>query len=201
MMTDRRITISYYNEHRWNGASFGTRERQKPNERKHAVSFETATEAFADSNQVTTENYLIDGEQRLQVIGMTHGLVLLLVLFVDHSDLESKSSVSFPRERWMHMKGKSTPRKVRITDEIRRAYEERDKSLDNADPDAPVLPPEMWERGEIGKYYRPRKTIISLRIDNDVLAWVKSQSDNQSARINKILRERMMADRKHRLSA
>ncbi len=96
----------------------------------------------------------------------------------------------------MHMKGKSTLRKVKITDEIRRAYDERDKSLDNADPENPVLPPEMWARGVIGKYYRPLKTAVSVRVDNDVLDWLKSKGEGHLTRINEILRERMMADRK-----
>jgi hypothetical protein len=42
------------------------------------------------------------------------------------------------------MKKQSTPpRRLKITDEIRKAYETRDKSRDYADADAPVLPPEM----------------------------------------------------------
>jgi uncharacterized protein (DUF4415 family) len=84
---------------------------------------------------------------------------------------------------------------------VRRAYEERDKSLDNADPENAVLPPEKWEGAIIGKYYRPRKTAISLRIDNDVLDWVKSKGDKHSSRINEILRECMMADRERRRGA
>ena len=64
-------------------------------------------------------------------------------------------------------------RNLKITPEIREAYDKRDKTLDNADPDAPVLPPEMWEGAVIGKFYRPLKTAISVRVDNDVLAWLK----------------------------
>ena len=62
--------------------------KAKENLRKHGVSFETAIEVFADPNQVVADNYFIEGEQRLQVIGMTRGLVLLLVVFMDRSDEE-----------------------------------------------------------------------------------------------------------------
>jgi uncharacterized protein (DUF4415 family) len=86
-------------------------------------------------------------------------------------------------------------RRVRITDEIRRAYEERDKSQDNLDPDAPVRPPEFWEGATIGKWYRPIKTQISLRIDNEVLDWLRSKGEGHLTRINEILRERMLAER------
>ncbi len=96
------------------------------------------------------------------------------------------------------MKKESTqqPRRLRITDDIREAYAHRNKSLDQADPDNPVLPPEMWENAIIGKYYRPKKTPITLRIDNDVLAWLKSKGEGHLTRINEILRHQMTTDQK-----
>ena len=86
--------------------------------------------------------------------------------------------------------------KIKIIDEIRKAYDERDRRLDHTD--APVLPPEMWENAIIGKYYRPVKTAISLRIDNDVLAWLKSKGEGHISRINEILRQAMIADQRGR---
>ncbi len=97
------------------------------------------------------------------------------------------------------MKKKPTLRRVRITDEIRKAYEERDKSLEN-DPDAPILPPEVWENGVIGRFYRPLKTQITFRVDNDVLGWLKSKGEGHLTRINTILRERMESERRARNS-
>jgi uncharacterized protein (DUF4415 family) len=87
-------------------------------------------------------------------------------------------------------------RRVKITDKIRQAYAERDTSLDNLDPDAPVLPPEAWANGVIGKYYRPVKTQISVRIDNEVLDWLKSKGEGHLTRINEILRKRMAQERR-----
>lgn len=43
---------------------------------------------------------------------------------------------------------------IEITDEIRRAYEDRDRRLDN-DPDIPTKAPEFLAAGVIGKCYRP----------------------------------------------
>ncbi|MGH9610975.1 MAG: BrnT family toxin [Bryobacteraceae bacterium] len=63
-------------------------EKAKTNLRKHGVSFETAVEVFSDPNQIAGGNYFVEGEQRLQMIGMTRNLVLLLVVFVEHSDEE-----------------------------------------------------------------------------------------------------------------
>jgi uncharacterized DUF497 family protein len=58
------------------------------NQRVHGISFETAKEVFDDPNHVAGDNYFIEGEgeQRYQIIGMTKGLALLLVVFVDRSD-------------------------------------------------------------------------------------------------------------------
>jgi len=83
---------------------------------------------------------------------------------------------------------------IKISKRTRELYEQRDKSLDNAE--VPQLPPEVWAKGTIGKYYRPMKTLISLRLDNDVLEWLKSQGDGHLTLINTILREKMM--REHR---
>ena len=89
----------------------------------------------------------------------------------------------------------SGARRVAISEKTRALYERRDKSLDKADPDAPVLPPEMWDGALIGKYYRPLKTQISLRVDNDVLAWLQSKGAGYLTRINRILRETMEVER------
>jgi uncharacterized protein (DUF4415 family) len=86
--------------------------------------------------------------------------------------------------------------RLKISDQTRRAYERRDKSLDRADPDAPVMPPDFWQGASIGKYYRPRKTQISFRIDDEVLDWLKSKGDGHLTRINEILRHQMMTDRR-----
>ena len=99
------------------------------------------------------------------------------------------------------MRPKSTARtsKIKITDDIRKAYEERDRRLDN-DPDAPTMPPEFWTNATAGKYYRPIKTQISFRIDNEILDWLKSKGEGHLSRINEILRERMAAERRGSLT-
>jgi uncharacterized protein (DUF4415 family) len=87
-------------------------------------------------------------------------------------------------------KTNSAGRRLKIGDRTRALYEQRDRSLDN-DPEAPVLPPALWQNAAIGKYYRPIKTPVSMRIDSDILAWLKSRGSGHISRINGILRERM----------
>jgi uncharacterized protein (DUF4415 family) len=93
-------------------------------------------------------------------------------------------------------KTNSADRRLKISDETRALYRKRARSVDN-DPDAPVLPPEMWQNAAIGKYYRPLKTPVSVRIDNDVLAWLRSKGEGHISRINGILRERMEQETRH----
>lgn len=88
----------------------------------------------------------------------------------------------------------SSAKRIRISKETRLAYGKRETRLDG-DPAAPQLSPEYWNNATIGKYYRPLKTQISLRIDNEVLDWLKSKGDGHLTRINEILRESMSRER------
>lgn len=85
-------------------------------------------------------------------------------------------------------------KKLKISEETKRTYRKRDRALDK-DADAPQLPPSYWAGATIGKYYRPMKTQISLRIDTEVLDWLKSEGEGHLSRINEILRERMVTER------
>ena len=85
-------------------------------------------------------------------------------------------------------------KQIEISDQTKRAYGKRDRALDG-DADAPQLPPKYCSNAVIGKYCRPVKTQISLRIDNEVLDWLKSQGEGHLSRINEILRERMTQGR------
>jgi uncharacterized protein (DUF4415 family) len=85
-------------------------------------------------------------------------------------------------------------KRLKISEKTRQAFRKRDRALDR-DADAPQLPPDYWANAAIGKYYRPLKTQISFRIDNEVLDWLKSKGRGHLSRINEILRERMTRER------
>jgi uncharacterized protein (DUF4415 family) len=85
-------------------------------------------------------------------------------------------------------------KRLKISPETRDVYARRNKALDNADPDIPVLPPDMWDNAVIGKYYRPKKTPVTFRADSDVLAWLRSKGDGHLTRINDILRNAMATE-------
>jgi uncharacterized protein (DUF4415 family) len=43
----------------------------------------------------------------------------------------------------------------------------------------------------VGKFYRPIKKSLTIRLDADVLAWLKSQGRGYQTRLNKLLRAAM----------
>ena len=48
-----------------------------------------------------------------------------------------------------------------------------DEQIDYSD--IPATSPEQWREAEQGRFYRPVKQQLTLRIDADVIAWYKSQ--------------------------
>lgn len=55
--------------------------------------------------------------------------------------------------------------------------------------DAPELPD--WTNAVVGKFYRPIKRPVTVRIDADVLAWLKRSGPGYQTRINALLRQAM----------
>lgn len=69
-----------------------------------------------------------------------------------------------------------------------------DKDIDYSD--VPSLSVEFWKNAERGKFYKPTKTSTTIRIDSDVLAWLRSQGKGYQSRINAILRREMLSSLK-----
>ena len=67
-----------------------------------------------------------------------------------------------------------------------------DREIDTSD--ILELPPGAWKNAVRGKFYRPIKQAISLRLDADVIAWLKKDGDGYQTRANQLLRERMLAE-------
>jgi uncharacterized protein (DUF4415 family) len=69
--------------------------------------------------------------------------------------------------------------------------ERPDSKIDTGD--IPELPEEFWKSAKRGLFYRPVKTSTTVRIDSDVLAWLRGQGKGYQSRINAILRREMLA--------
>ncbi len=59
--------------------------------------------------------------------------------------------------------------------------------------DIAPLSEEFWKNAERGRFYKPTKTSTTVRIDSDVLAWLRAQGKGYQSRINAVLRREMLA--------
>ena len=50
---------------------------------------------------------------------------------------------------------------------------------------------------DVGRFYRPMKEMTTIRLDADVLAWLRSQGKGYQTKINAILRREMLASKGH----
>lgn len=53
-----------------------------------------------------------------------------------------------------------------------------------------------WSGAEIGRFYRPPKRPVTIRLDADVIRWLKSYGRGYQTKANSLLRYAMEASRK-----
>lgn len=58
--------------------------------------------------------------------------------------------------------------------------------------DIPPLTETFWKNAVRNPLYKPTKTSTTIRIDSDVLLWLKAQGRGYPSRINAILRREML---------
>jgi uncharacterized protein (DUF4415 family) len=65
------------------------------------------------------------------------------------------------------------------------------------DGDSPEWTPEMFARAVVRKGLKPvpKKSLLSLRVDEDVVAWFRAQGPGYQSRMNALLRAYMEAHR------
>ena len=70
----------------------------------------------------------------------------------------------------------------------------RERDIDLSDQDEV----KDWSDGIVGKFYRPIKKPVTVRLDADVLAWLKAQGKGYQTRINILLRAAMVGQGRNR---
>ena len=78
-------------------------------------------------------------------------------------------------------------------DEIRALKRMREREIDTSD----IQPTLEWGKAVVGKFYRPIKKPLTIRLDADVLCWLKGQGKGYQTRINAILRSAMERGSSH----
>jgi uncharacterized protein (DUF4415 family) len=58
--------------------------------------------------------------------------------------------------------------------------------------DIPPLTEAFWSEAARGRFYKPIKSSTTVRIDADVLTWLRAQGKGYQSRINAILRREML---------
>jgi len=66
----------------------------------------------------------------------------------------------------------------------------------DADIDLTEMPEVIdWAGAEMGKFYRPPKKPVTMRLDTDVVDWLKSYGRGYQTRANQLLRHAMVNSR------
>jgi uncharacterized protein (DUF4415 family) len=72
--------------------------------------------------------------------------------------------------------------------DIRAIAAKRDRDIDFSDA-PPVLD---WSGAEIGKFYRPVKKPVTMRLDSDIIDWLKADGRGYQTKANGLLRHAML---------
>ena len=63
--------------------------------------------------------------------------------------------------------------------------------------DIPECDENFWKNAIQNPFYKPVKQVTTVRIDADVMQWLKAQGKGYQTRMNKILREAMLKELKN----
>ena len=77
-------------------------------------------------------------------------------------------------------------------EELKALQEMPDEEIDYSD----IPPITDWSGAVIGRFYRPVKETVTIRLDADVLDWLKQGGRGYQTRVNRILRAVMEQQRK-----
>lgn len=67
-----------------------------------------------------------------------------------------------------------------------------DEDIDYSD----IPPVRDWTGAVRGKFYRPEKQAVTIRLDADVVDWFKGREARYQTSVNRVLREYMLSHRK-----
>jgi uncharacterized protein (DUF4415 family) len=79
-----------------------------------------------------------------------------------------------------------------VQKELRRIAAIPDDEIDTSD--IPEITDAQWATAERGRFYRPNKTSITIRLDADLVDWFRTQTGNggYQTEINRVLRRHML---------
>jgi uncharacterized protein (DUF4415 family) len=75
---------------------------------------------------------------------------------------------------------------------LSRLAERPDSEIDFSD--IPPLKASFWKNAVRNPFYRPVKLQLTVRLDSDVVAWLRHQGKGYQTRLNGMLRDAMLKD-------
>lgn len=75
---------------------------------------------------------------------------------------------------------------------LARLAERPDSEIDFSD--IPRLSEEFWANAVRNPYYRPVKQQLTVRLDSDIVAWLRQQGKGYQTRLNGVLRQAMLEE-------
>ena len=178
------------------------------NLKKHCVSFETATRVFADPFAVVEQDRIENAEHRWQTLGSVGRYLLLLVAHTVRDDQDGSEIIRIISARRAEPKKRNAMSKMvhyevdlnklpPLTDEqqaeLKVLSNKPDNEIDYSD--IPPLDDAFWKNAVCNPFYKSSTTV---RVDSDVLAWLKSQGKGYQTKINAILRAAMIRALHHK---
>jgi uncharacterized protein (DUF4415 family) len=107
--------------------------------------------------------------------------------------MKSKASTKNSAETRFVRRAFGTPLSEEEKRELEKLAAMPDEEIDLSD--IPEWTDEMWKNAVRNPWYRPVKKQLTVRVDSDVLAWLKQKGAGYQTRINALLREAMLAER------
>lgn len=178
----------------WNPA------KSETNRIKHGIAFERAQLVFDDPFCVTFPERVVDGEERWHAIGLIAEMVIVVVVHTYRMEGDEKViRIISARRATRRETGNFMPK---LSKEARKELEALaampDNEIDMSDiPELREFPSDAV----VGRFYRPKKTTVTMRLDADVVAWLKASGEGYQTRINAYLRELMYRLRPQRRTA
>jgi uncharacterized protein (DUF4415 family) len=80
-------------------------------------------------------------------------------------------------------------------DELKLLAQKSDEHIDLSD--IPELDETFWQNAKRGALYKPTKQTTTVRVDSDVLIWLKSKGKGYQTRLNQIVRKAMLDELRH----
>jgi uncharacterized protein (DUF4415 family) len=76
---------------------------------------------------------------------------------------------------------------------LKKLAERPDSKIDYSD--IPELTEDFWQNAVKGRFYRPVKEQVTVRLDSDVIAWLRKKGAGYQTRMNALLRSAMLNER------